>query len=144
MLLKEQRRKTQNKEASLSTCHINILKLSSDCPLTWDNSQERATHSSTIGPLKVCLFPQGNSCCCLWVSLRSHWIPQSLLSFDSFESEYYSSLNKLASTYKVFLSYKPHTMGADLLAVICVKESSKQESHLNYRQSLKEKFPIFL
>lgn len=70
--------------------------------------------------------------------------PSPLLSFDSFESEYYSSLNKLASTYKVFLSYKPHTMSADLLAVICVKESSKQESHLNYRQSLKEKFPIFL
>lgn len=109
MLLKEYRRKIQKRESSLS-----MIALSPGM-----------THYSPT--LRAFLFPHKHtevSCCfpCHRVSLSSLLIPQyrfllTLLNLSII------SLSKLASTYEVFPSYKPHTMGVDLLCChLCERE----------------------
>ena len=53
------------------------------------------------------------------------------------------SLNKLASTYKVFFPHKPHKMGVDLLCChLCEREQKTRDSSTLLPKLSRKKFPF--
>ena len=94
-----------------------LIVLSSGMPHRKQPLSAQPSHSEGLS------VPTGQHC--LWVSLKSIWFP-------SLEYAFYISLNKLASTFKVFFSHEPHKMGVDLLCCpLCESEQITENNHLN-------------